>query len=370
MNLSSPRTRGILLAVIIGGGALLAGFETFAVLDRAMGWAMRGNRMNAASTQSVIHNVGSRTDVLLWAKAHGKDAAWVNGNVLFLAKDGIYLMTDHRSGTGINLQELPTGLTPMPPKGLAFNHVPAGLPDVLRTNFTLEHSSATSLKGLSKEITGTLTVSGSSLTSLDELPQRIGTLNLLTARPLPLPLGRTIGKVILSIRNPAPIRDALAKHYNVVVMLVPGATSSKPLGLEREIWSDLSFISNDAAATLTSLEGLPTIVHGSLTLKVTGIKDLHALPHQIDGSLNLANSIVPSLQGIPAKIGKDLNLSSTSVPGLQRISREIGGNLILKDIPAPTLPAGLKIGGTVIVSSLDSPLAKDAKKKGYAVTDH
>ncbi|MBI1812622.1 hypothetical protein HY285_01490 [Candidatus Peregrinibacteria bacterium] len=367
MNFST-RMRGIVLAVIIGGGALLAGFETFAILRWARGWTVLGDQSDTAQTS--VDAVATRADVLLWAKAHGKDASWMNGSVLFLAKDGMYLMTDHRSGMGINLQELPTGLTPMPAEGLTFNHVPVGLPDVLRTSFTLEHFSATSLKGLSKEIAGTLTVSGSALTSLDDLPQKIGMLNLLHAKPLPLPLGRTIGKVILSIRNPAPIRDALAKRYNVVVMLAPEGTSAKPLGLEKEIWSDLSFVGVAGADSLTSLEGLPAIIHGSLTLNVTGINDLHGLPHQIDGSLNLANSVVPSLQGIPAKIGKDLNLSSTGVPGLQRISREIGGNLILKDIPAPTLPAGLKIGGTVIVSSLDSPLAKDAKKKGYAVTDH
>jgi len=91
------------------------------------------------------------------------------------------------------------------------------------------------------------------------------------------------------------------------------------------------------------------IIHVSLDLVLDGnqLVSLENMPHSIVGSLRLSQNPLFSLEGLPQSIAEDL---------------------WLEDIPATTLPKGLKIGGVIRVARHQAELADDARRKGYHVS--
>ena len=114
-----------------------------------------------------------------------------------------------------------------------------------------------------------------------------------------------------------------------------------PQGWE-EARGDLHLFSN----SLVSTKGLPKKIRGDLNLSNNHLTVLEDMPDEIQGFLALSDNFLTSTKGLPKKIGKILFLSNNS---------------------ATDIPDGLEIGGLVYLSSNQTELKQNAKRKGYSV---
>jgi hypothetical protein len=120
---------------------------------------------------------------------------------------------------------------------------------------------------------------------------------------------------------------------------------------------------------LSSLEGIPEEFGGGINLEYNRISSLIGLPNKVMGNFYLSHNQLENLDGISREIFGNLNLAEndklTSLEALR--DTKIRNNLELLNILATEIPAGIEIGGFVIIRRFQTELIVDAQAKGYRV---
>ena len=158
-----------------------------------------------------------------------------------------------------------------------------------------------------------------------------------------------------------------------------------PIGLV-EVKGNLNISQNPSF----KLNGYPKKVGGRFECCHSDLSSLQGIPEEIGENFNVRNNHLTSLVGLPRKVNLDLILDENLIVNLEGISKEvsgslflndngelislealkgvkIGGDLWLIDVPATEIPAGIEIGGNILINSSHADLIADAKKKGYQV---
>lgn len=109
-------------------------------------------------------------------------------------------------------------------------------------------------------------------------------------------------------------------------------------------------------------------VNGYLNISNNQISRLRGMPGTVEGFVSLSYNRLTNLDGFPQEVGGDVSLSFNPLTNLEGLrGKTIRGDLKLEDTPATSVPAGIELGGQVVVSSKQTDLAADAKAKGYRV---
>ena len=80
---------------------------------------------------------------------------------------------------------------------------------------------------------------------------------------------------------------------------------------------------------LTSLEGLPKIINGSLILAVCSIDTLVGGPDEIKGNFNLSQNKLTSLKGSPKKVEGNFTVNNNEIDLLDGAPQEVGGDFLI-----------------------------------------
>jgi len=129
-----------------------------------------------------------------------------------------------------------------------------------------------------------------------------------------------------------------------------------------ENWVDETFIFNPDGTVISVGDLRPSHYIGRFP-------DVELLPPflvEAKGLIHLENCDISSLDGLPQETWK-LVLGSNPIENLDDLPRKINGSLDLRDIPATSIPSGLKIAGTVYVNDDQFKLRRDIVEKGYKI---
>ncbi len=100
--------------------------------------------------------------------------------------------------------------------------------------------------------------------------------------------------------------------------------------------------------------------------RIDSLKDFN-LPPTVMGFLGLAGNQLTTLEGMPTEVVGAVFLEDNQLDSLDGLPKKITGSLDLRNNPATSIPAGLDIGGPVVLTSRQDGLAADASLKGYDV---
>ncbi len=117
---------------------------------------------------------------------------------------------------------------------------------------------------------------------------------------------------------------------------------------------------------INSLKGFPLVVNGTLSLESNNITSLEGIPKYVTYGTGLSGNKIVSLEGLP-EVSNDLWLDHNPITSLEYLPKTINGDLRLWNIPATSIPSGLKIDGKIYMKSEQTELIKDAQNKGYRV---
>jgi len=118
----------------------------------------------------------------------------------------------------------------------------------------------------------------------------------------------------------------------------------------------------------TSLEGMPSIIGGTITLGNNRLTSLKGLPEQINKDLYLNHNLLTSLEDMPGRIWGSLNLSNNlQLTNLDNFPKYVHQEVYLNDIPATSIPAGLQIGGKIHLKKKQTELIASCEANGYTI---